>query len=119
MKALIINKGTATFEDFEPTLEEYYKKIGCDVIDIVCYNVNGKDYDIICDDEGLLKSPPLIVTAVGEDGSPLLVGGLIICNYDDEGNERSLEPDDILRLTNAVQYSIQNGTVQPVLVCNI
>lgn len=37
------------------SLKDYYRLIDCDVIDIVKRCIGGKYYNIICDDEGLLK----------------------------------------------------------------
>lgn len=118
IKVMVIGK-TVEFKEIIDDLDNLYKETGCDCIDIVNYPINGKYYDIVCDDEGLFKTDP-VVTAVKADGSPALVGGLIVCNYDDEEGELlGLEPDDILRLTNAIQYSIQYEHVQPVIVTDL
>ena len=102
------------FKEIRNELEAFYKEIGCDLIDVVSRQINGEWYDIICDDEGLLR--PNFISAVNKEGKPELVGGLIICKYGGKGDFTGLEPDDILRLTNAVQYSVQNGKLQPVIV---
>lgn len=116
INALTVNAGRAGFKTIEDDLKSFYEEIGCRLIDITTRKINGKYYDIICDDEGLFCDDP-IVTAVNGDGAPRLVGGLIICGgADDEGNLTSLEAEDVLRLTNAVQFTIQQDKLQPVLI---
>lgn len=47
--------GTAEKATIENSLDGYYKALDCDIIDITMRTVGNKRYDIICDDEGLLK----------------------------------------------------------------
>lgn len=120
MKAFIINpnvdiRDMLKAENIQNDLDTYYDIIGCRCIDIVNYPINGKNYDIIVDDEGLLKGAP-IVTAVDKSGHPLLVGALIITNYDGEGNETDLEPGDVTRITSAIRYTVQGDRVIPVII---
>ena len=115
MKALTINAGRVQFKDVEDRLEVLRSEINCDLIDITSRKINGKYYDIVCDDEGFLKDAP-IITAVTQDGRPQLVGGLVIVNYDGEGGLAGLDPEDVLRLSNAIQYTIQNEKLQPVVM---
>ena len=107
--------GAPAFIETEDKLENYYNLIGCDLIDITTRDINGAPYAIVCDDEGLLKNAP-IVTAVTADGRPALVGGLVILKDGDEGELTGLDQGDVLRLTNAVQYSIQGDKLQAVIV---
>ena len=53
-------------------LEDYQKFIHCQTIDIVSRTIGDREYEIICDDEGLSKRPAL-VSAVNNDGQPMLV----------------------------------------------
>ena len=48
-------------------LEEYYRHMDCDCIDLVCVEIDGHDYDIICDDEALLKGNPVPTLYISED----------------------------------------------------
>lgn len=76
-------------------LDDYYKLIGCDCIDIVERGIKGKRFDIICDDEGAMTSEPKI-SAITDLGEPMLCGNLIICGLpDEEGSETDLSDDDI------------------------
>ena len=56
---LDIENDEAKVVEFEPTLENYYKMLHCDLIDIVSrtigYNRSHKVFDIVCDDEGTFK----------------------------------------------------------------
>lgn len=79
----------------EDELEEFYKLLQCDCIDIVVREVDGVSYDIVCDDEGLLKSG-FIVSAVDEEGEPQLVGNLLFLHHDEEGNLTGIQdPSEI------------------------
>ena len=103
------------FKEIEDNLDVFYDIIGCDTIDIVTRTINGAGYEIICDDEGLLKAGP-VVTAVSRDGRPQLVGGLIVAKYGGNGELAGLAPEDVLRLSNAIQYTIQKNKLQPVII---
>ena len=61
-------------------LESFYEALNCDTIDIVQRMINGKPFDIVCDDEALLKYDP-IPSAVRKDGKVMLCGNLFICNH--------------------------------------
>lgn len=39
----------------EGGLDEWYRLLRCDLIDIVSRQIGGRYFDIICDDEGLLR----------------------------------------------------------------
>lgn len=86
-------------------LQEFYKLLDCDLIDITTRPIGGRSFDIICDDEGLLKPSP-IVSALFPDGSPALVGRLFVVRGDNYSGELvSLFPDDVDRiLSNCVLY---------------
>ena len=113
--AMTITEGSVQFEQITDELDTYYNIIKCQCIDIVSRQINGEWYEVVCDDEGLFCPEP-IVTAVSAEGKPELVGGLVILRYGGEGKLTGLEPEDVLRLSNAVQYSIQKDKLQPVIV---
>lgn len=79
------------------TLESLQSIIDAELIDIVEYRINGTNYDIIVDDEGLLKENPIPSAMIGNNDG-LLFGKLFICHSDEEGNETSLEPDELVYL---------------------
>ena len=76
-------------------LQDYYRLIGCDCIDITNREIRGKRFDIICDDNGLLKAEPQ-VSAVNGRGEAMLVGNLIICG------ETSLAEEDIIHIRQSI-----------------
>ena len=83
-------------------LQDYYRLIGCDLIDIANRESRGERFDIICDDEGLLKAEPQ-VSAVNGRGEAMLVGNLIICGEADaEGKETSLTEEDIIHIRQSI-----------------
>lgn len=75
-------------------LDSYYKHLDCTTIDIVSRTVGGKRFDIICDDEGLLKED-VCISALDRDYNPMLVGNLFVCKHDSDGNENSLTDAEI------------------------
>ena len=58
-------------------LDDYYKYIGCENIDIVRRTIGGVPVNIICDDEALLNATPKI-SAVDVVGLPALFGNLLV-----------------------------------------
>ena len=77
MKALLIDVQRNVVEYVEPRgLIDFYRLINCDLIDITCREINGKRYDIICDDYGLVRDK-VKFSAVTAYGSPVLAGNLI------------------------------------------
>lgn len=105
----------------ENALEQYYKLLDCDLIDITERKIGGKYYDIICDDEGLLKDNA-IPSAIDKDQKPMLVGNLLICNIaDEEGNEVELKAEDIVLITDNLMQGVCeiDGSMKhfPVVVC--
>lgn len=80
-------------------LDDYYKKLGAEPINIVSRKIDDKYFDIICDDMGLCRENP-IVSGVAVDRETFLVGNLIFANHDGQGNEASLTDEDILTIFN-------------------
>ena len=109
MKAFLLdaeNRQTRTVEvDDADHLNAYYQLLNCSLVDITSRKIGGKYFDIVTDDEGLLKEAP-IVSAVDSDGKPVLVGNLLFCNYDPQtGAEISLTDDDIEILRAHVRFA--------------
>ena len=78
----------------EDKLESFYKLLGCDFIDIQERKIGNFLYDVICDDEGLLKNGCKI-SAFDKNFEPMFVGNLLLVNYDEEGNTQSLSQEQI------------------------
>ena len=83
--------------EVEEGLETWYRLIRCDLIDITMRDVAGRQFDIIADDEGLLKAGAK-VTAIDGSGKPQLVGNLVFCHHDNEGGLTGLSDSDIAHL---------------------
>lgn len=58
-------------------LDDYYKYIGCSVIDIVRRKIGDVTVEIVCDDEGTFVEHPK-VSAIDVVGQPCLFGNLLI-----------------------------------------
>lgn len=86
-------KGDWELMDIEDSLQRYYELIDCRCIDIVERKVGGRWFDIICDDEALLKED-LCVTAMDKNGESMLCGNLIFCHHDEDGDLVGLEDGD-------------------------
>lgn len=79
------------------TLDAYYNLLRCDTIDIVSRVIGGECYDIICDDEALLKENP-VPSAIDHYNNVALCNPIFIVNYDGGDDVCSLHPDDIAAL---------------------
>lgn len=74
-------------------LNGFYDMLNCRCIDITTRKIGERRFDIVCDDEGLLKDEP-VVSAVDKKKNPMLVGNLFICNHY-KGDLTSLSKDDV------------------------
>ena len=83
--------------------------MGGHCIDIPTRRIGGEYYDIICDDEGLLKDYPQ-VAMVDKRLKPMIVGTIIIAKSDEEGELVSLTDEDIARIKNATLQLIDFTT---------
>lgn len=100
----VLKKDILDFVNIEGTLDEYYNLIECDCIDIVTRRIGDTYFDIICDDEGLLKDNPR-VSAVDLNGNPMLVGNLIFSHTNDEGETTAITDDDISVIMDAINIA--------------
>ena len=75
-------------------LSSYYAALDCRCIDIVSRTIGGKRFDIICDDEGLMREDCRI-SAFDRNWQPMLCGSLFVCKHNSEGEEVSLTDREI------------------------
>lgn len=70
------------------TLDNYYKILNCDTIDIVERKIGNSDkyFNIICDDNGLLVDSPK-VSGISSNMQPMLYGNLFVVGDVDEDGE--------------------------------
>ena len=69
-------------------------------LDCVVRSIKGKQYDIWCDDEGLLHAGDKPIAGLyfnprRPGWAEFLVGAILIANHDEEGGLTGLEPDEI------------------------
>ena len=84
-------------------LKTIYEHLNCDIITIPRYLIGGRLYDIIADDEGLLKDDP--IPSLFLDDEPALCGSFIITKYDDQtGDQIGLSEDDIHHLNYYLRF---------------
>ena len=101
--------------DIEDNLKVFYELIGCQYVDIVRRKIGDKQYDVICDDEGLFKEHP-IISAVDNTYKPMFVGNLIISKSNDEGELIDLSENDIKQiLRHTITYFTMNRNTYPAL----
>lgn len=97
MKVIVIDteKNAPQIVETKGGLDEWKRLLKCSLIDIATMNIAGVSYDFIVDTEALNK-PGGKVTAISSSKEPLLVGNLVICNYNqEEGTEVTLTDADI------------------------
>lgn len=103
IKRLTEDTLTAELSTIEDDIHTYYEIIGCRSIDIVGRYFNNKHFDIVLDDEGLLKANETGELPASwwqhEGYTPDhegLFGVLVLTHSDNEGNLTSVNPEDLL-----------------------
>ena len=104
------------------TLDSYYTALHCTCIDIVSRTIGDskKYFNIVCDDEGLLKGSPCI-SAVSDLGEPMLVGSLFITDFDpDTGELVSLSDKELDYVLDHIIFAVSllRSTTFP-LLCQV
>lgn len=61
-------------------LEDLYKMLNCDLVDIAVRKVNGQPFDFVCDDEGLFKEDQFVSVLSKTHGIDI-VGDVFICSH--------------------------------------
>lgn len=110
---LDVKSGSGLTEVQCGNLNDYYKHLKCDTIDIARRKIGNKYFDIFIDDVGLYDDSP-IVSAIFADGTPALVGNLIFANHDAQGNTISLSDEDVETITKSIVTAIQGEKRWPV-----
>ena len=98
--------------EFEDTLDNLYKLCDCDLIDITERKVGDNWYDFVVDDEGLFKQPA-IPSVYDTNREPMLVGNVLICSHDEEGNLASLtdeQSEDLKKRCCTAMYTEEDKT---------
>lgn len=100
IKGILIKEDKVEIVKVENSLIELYKLLDCDLIQVVERKIGNKVYDIICDEEGLLK--PNFQSAICTNYTENLYGNILIVNHDDEGNFTSLDDDEIIDINKSI-----------------
>lgn len=106
MKAFLIDvnadvKEGARVVECGNDLETLYKLCDCSTIEIPCRKIGDFWYDIVCDEEGIFREN-YKASALDEKFNVALVGNLLFCNHDAEGDLVSLTDEQIENLKNHI-----------------
>ena len=82
-----------SIENVNDELEVYYEMLNCDMIDITTITVNDVEYDIIHDDEFLLKRP--LVPTLYVNNELIIFGAFLISRTNEDGEEIGLTHKEI------------------------
>lgn len=83
-------------------LQEYYKLLGCESIEIIARKIDVRTFLIVCDEEGTLKEKP-VISGLDTGFRQHLVGSLFICKPGEDGELGSLETEDIYFIKDFIQ----------------
>lgn len=77
-------------------LDDYYKLIGCNYVDIIHRWIGDVEVEIVLNDEGLLVNAPK-PSGISIDGTPVLFGNLLIASgrVTDDGELTELTEEEI------------------------
>jgi hypothetical protein len=112
MLGLLINVKDNEIHEIEidenNVLKDIKEAIGCDLVDVVAdINVGGRRYDIIVDDEGLLKEDRK-PAARCMDAEQILFGNIVLLNHDYDNQEwKSLSKSDVSNINEHI-YGIRD-----------
>lgn len=89
--------------DKDETLQEMYRVLGCDCVDVRSFEVDGHLYDVWFDEEFMLKDGPkyptvLLTANEGWGAEVLICGSVMFAKADKNGNTVGLDDSDIKRL---------------------
>jgi len=106
----------------EPKLDEYYRLIGCRCVDFAVREIDGHPYNIILDDEGLLKPNRIAAVSAKSDiwgNQERLAGNLLIFGLDPDDYEhgcKSLTDEELLQIQRRMIDGVfADGSEHPVL----
>ena len=78
------------------TLDDYYKFIDCNYVDIIHRRIGDVEVEIVLNDEGLLVNAPK-PSGISIDGTPILFGNLLIASgrVTDDGELTELTEEEV------------------------
>jgi hypothetical protein len=105
--AMLIANHEAKVVEFEDTIEELYKLINCETIDMVERMIKGTRYVFILDDEGKICKEPKEPSAYATDYPEVIVGNIIISKGEDkDGYLMPITIEDATKIANAMEKGI-------------
>ena len=82
-------------------LNEYYRYLDCRCIDMATIDVDGHPYDVVCDDEALLRYPLVPSLYISEE--QVFFGNLAFVKIDEEGASVGLDREDMIRILDYIE----------------
>lgn len=77
--------------------------IDCDFLEPAYVSVNGVEYEILADDEGMLKEDVFPTVFMGSESNPQIFGNIIVCHYNRQRDvDEGLTAKDISLLTTKI-----------------
>lgn len=104
-----IENGSIKPVDVPDSLDAFYELLNCRTIDITQRKIKGKVFDVMCDDEGLLKDYCL-VSAYDSSGRVALVGNLMFFHTDRDGNLVGISDDECVHILSCIETAIDVDT---------
>ena len=96
---------TAKSVRLNDSLESFYEALHCTTIDIVNREIAGKRFDIVCDDEALLKPHPRATASLSGSRVCLFGSLFVVGEADAEGNLTSLTKEDVKHILSHCHHS--------------
>ena len=92
-------------DDEDGQLQQFYKYIGCDTVDMLEVSIGGRKFDIIVDDEGCYKL--FAIPSFSMSDGAVFFGNVLFEHRDAEGRTTGLDNDDLDILRRAVRESVK------------
>lgn len=77
-------------------LNEYYRYLDCHCIDMAPIDVDGHIYDVVCDEEAMLRQP--LIPSLYISDEQVFFGNIAFVKNDEGGVSVSLDREDMIRL---------------------
>lgn len=90
-------------------LDDYYREIGCECIDISVVTIGGVPFNVVCDDEALLRES-VAPSVLDGNGRPILWNTVIVFGFDDDADLRSLTLDECLTIAERICRVTDRGS---------
>lgn len=102
-------KGSQKMIRPDNTLQDLYRYIDCELVDVVTVNIEGTDIDLWVDDEGLYDQSKGFSLKIGEPENPdfkLLAGPVVFTSCNSEGETTGLTTEEINKVKRFIQKNL-------------